>query len=187
MVYNPPMKFSEILGSYAHSLLGVSAALGSIIAGVLAFFLGKVPLLFSVLISAAIYLVSSAAFLLTKRGAKSVIREQDYLRFLRISEKVQEASDERDRISFLRIADEGIDRAVKYFLLVSGQYLDVCRKEKTYDPVANNAITEVLTIIQAFLTDKDDASVDKRFSLKGETDPKRQEPWLWRQYSDRVR
>ncbi len=159
------MNTKDIITSYVRSPLGIGVAGGSLVLALAAMLWGGVPAALSLGGMILLYTIASGLLLLTRRGASSIVKEQDYLRFLKVSERIQEASDIRDKVSFIRIADAELAESVQYFLLVSGQYLDSCRKEHLYDPVANDALSSVLSLIQGFLSESDETSVEKRFKL----------------------
>ena len=162
------MKMKDILASYLRSALNIGVGAVSIVFALATVIWGGAPVPLAFGGAVLVYGIVSSLLLLSRRGAKSVVKEQDYLHFLKVSEKIQEASDVRDRISFLRISDTEVAQAVQYFLLVSGQYLDTCRRERTYDPVAHEAMNGVLTVLQALLNEYDEASTEKRFNLPDE-------------------
>jgi hypothetical protein len=120
------------------------------------------------LLSAALLLVVYAAvtalLFYSRRGAREVVAESEEDRQKRIREKIDGYARTRERIAVLRIGDEKVGKAVEYFLLESGEYLQKCRELSSYSPQANERIERVLEICQVFLGELDESSTALRYN-----------------------
>ena len=112
---------------------------------------------------AAAYIVATALILFSRRGAREIVAEGEEDRLKAVQEKIDAHQAIRDRIAVLRIGDESVRKAVEYFLLVSGSYLEKCRELATYSPEANERIARALEICQVFLGELDEGSTEKRY------------------------
>ncbi len=112
---------------------------------------------------AAAYLLATSLILFSRRGAREIVAESEEDRLKAVHEKIDAHRTIRDRVAVLRIRDEEVRKAVEYFLLVSGSYLEKCRELATYSPEANERIARVLEICQVFLGEMDESSTEKRY------------------------
>jgi hypothetical protein len=114
----------------------------------------------------------TGALFYSRRGAREVVAERDEDRLEKVREKIKISAAIRDRISVLRLGDERVAKAVEYFLLESGTYLEKCRELSSYSPLANERIDRVLEICQVFLGERDEDSTGRRYDVHGEGDQK---------------
>jgi hypothetical protein len=103
------------------------------------------------------------ALFFSRRGAREVVAESDEDRRKVMQEKIRHFTDIRERISVLRLGDERMARAIEYFLLESGSYLQKCRELSLISPRANERIERVLDICQVYLGDRDESATEKRY------------------------
>jgi hypothetical protein len=119
------------------------------------------------LISAAVILVvygvATGLLFFSRRGAREIVAESEEDRRKKVREKIDGYARIRDRISYLRIGDETVTKAVEYFLLESGEYLQKCRELGSYSPQANERIERTLEICQVFLGELDESSTAMRY------------------------
>jgi hypothetical protein len=118
-----------------------------------------------ILVVLTVYAALTGALFFSRRGAREVVAEQDEDRARKVREKIAAISAVRERISVLRIGDEGMARAIELFLQESGSYLDKCRELVTYSPLANERIERVRDICQVYLGEKDEEATDRRYGL----------------------
>jgi len=114
----------------------------------------------------------TGALFYSRRGAREVVAERDEDRLEKVREKIKISAAIRDRISVLRLGDERVAKAVEYFLLESGSYLEKCRELSSYSPLANERIDRVLEICQVFLGELDESATGRRYDVHGEGDQK---------------
>ncbi len=116
------------------------------------------------------YLTTSSLILFSRRGAQEIVNVKDEDRSRNIAQTITQYEKIRERVSFLRIGDTEVQKAIEYFLLISGSYLEKCRELKTYSPTANHAIDEVLTICQLYLEELDESATEKRYTINDNED-----------------
>jgi hypothetical protein len=103
------------------------------------------------------------ALFFSRRGAREVVAESDEDRRKVMQEKIRHFTDIRERISVLRLGDERMAKAIEYFLLESGSYLQKCRELSLISPLANERIERVLDICQVYLGERDENATEKRY------------------------
>jgi hypothetical protein len=118
------------------------------------------------LIAVAAYAVVTLLLFFSRRGAETIVGEGEQARKKKIAEKIAAYTGLRDRVSFLRVGDPDMLKAVEYFLLVSGSYLEKCRELGLYSPQANKRMDDVLEICQAYLGELDEDSSDRRYGVQ---------------------
>jgi hypothetical protein len=106
----------------------------------------------------------TAALFFSRRGAREVVAESDEDRRKMIQEKIRHYAGIRERISVLRLGDDRMGKAIEYFLLQSGSYLEKCRELTLVSPFANERIERVLEICQVFLGERDESATEKRYT-----------------------
>jgi Ca2+/Na+ antiporter len=117
-----------------------------------------------------VYIVVTLVILLSKKGAREILEEYEENRGHTIDKVMTQYREIRDRIAFLRIGDKDISKALDYFLLVSGNYLNKCSELETYSPEANRNVEEVLEVCQLYLEEYDETLTEKHFNVE-DTDP----------------
>jgi hypothetical protein len=165
------MKIKDWLLYYAKSKTNMALSLLCITVIAISIFMLKEPLRLLVPLGCLfIYLLVSGLILFSRRGAKEIAGVKEDGRLKKITETINQYSHLRDKISFLRVADRDVQKAIEYFLLISGTYLDKCREHKTYSPHANHAMEEVLTVCQLYLEELDESSTEKRYNINDKED-----------------
>lgn len=119
------------------------------------------------LILVAAYLGVTFAVFFSRRGAREIVQESEEDRLAGIRKKISSYEQLRERISVLRIGDEKVIKAIEYFLLESGAYLEKCRALSSYSPLANERIERVLEICQVYLGERDEESTERRYEEPG--------------------
>jgi hypothetical protein len=119
-----------------------------------------------VVVVAAAYAVTTLLLFFSRRGAEQIVGETDQARRKKTREKIDSYARLRDRVSYLRIGDPEMRKAVEYFLLVSGTYIEKCRELDLYSPQANKRMEDVLEICQAYLGELDESSSERRYGVK---------------------
>jgi hypothetical protein len=100
----------------------------------------------------------------SRRGAREVVAESDEDRGKAIQQKIRHYAEIRERISVLRLGDDRMAKAIEYFLLQSGSYLEKCRELTLVSPFANERIERVLEICQVYLGERDESATEKRYN-----------------------
>jgi hypothetical protein len=120
------------------------------------------------LLVTAVYIGITFGMLFTKRGATEIVHERDEDIQKEAEQKLDDAAKIRKRLSFLRIPDSELKKALEYFLLVSGQALEACRRERKFLPQLKAELDDVLTVCSAYLKTADRKSIQRRY--QNETD-----------------
>jgi hypothetical protein len=105
------------------------------------------------------------ALFFSRRGAREVVAESDEDRKKQLLAKIAHFAGVRERISVLRLGDDRMAKAVEYFLLESGAYLEKCRELSLISPLADERIERVLDICQVFLGERDESATGRRYQL----------------------
>ncbi|MGA2479404.1 MAG: hypothetical protein ABSG63_11705 [Spirochaetia bacterium] len=106
----------------------------------------------------------TVALFFSRRGAQQVVAESDEDQKKAIQAKIRRYAEIRERISVLRLGDDRMAKAIEYFLLQSGAYLEKCRELTLISPFANERIERVLEICQVYLGERDESATEKRYS-----------------------
>ena len=159
------MKLSRALGLFLKSRLHLTllAVLGGAV--LVTLLLAPESLAMVAPFALVLYAIVAALLLLSGRGAQAVVDEAEEERRRRVLERLDQVRGLRDRLSFLRLGDEEVRRAVEHFLLVSGEYLERCNELVSYAPPCNQAIAEALEIVQAYQQGLDGAATERRYAV----------------------
>jgi hypothetical protein len=164
------MKMDHTLLLYLRSALNKWLLAGAVVTAVSgALFSGPMGRLLIPLTSIAGYLAVTVLMLQSRRGAGAIIAEGEEDRVKETLAAIRSSAAERDRIAVLRIADEKVRKAVEYFLQVSGEYIEECKRQSTYSPEGSDRIREVLALLQIHLERLDGASTDEEYGLKDQS------------------
>ncbi len=124
-------------------------------------------------VSAVISLIAAAGagggmfvlVLVSGAGAKIAVREKDRLIELDYAGSLKTASENRDKLKFLRISDPEIKAKVFYLIQKAGNYIELAEAQRTIQPFAHEALENSLNILSIFLNEIDDDSAEKRFGM----------------------
>jgi len=159
------MQVKEYVKWYMRSPLGIGGlfagligALGLLSAGVSGFLALPAGVALVVAIGAIAYAAGS--------GPKQAVAARDADTSHETREKLEKAAQERDALARMRIADPEVSAAVQLVVQQAGAYLDACKNEKTHDPLADDAIAQVQSLVDVYLREKDEASTEKRYNLE---------------------
>jgi hypothetical protein len=159
-----PVKRPFLLYLRSRLNLGIATA-GAAVIIISGIFLGPWSL-GAVLLVIAAYVLTTAILIFSRKGAEEIVEESEQDRKKLVTEKIETHAALRERIAVIRIADEPMRKALEYFLLESGMYIEKCRELALYSPRANKRIEDVLEICQAFLGELDESSIEKRYGVK---------------------
>jgi len=155
---------SLFLRSKTHlTLLGILAAAGLVSA--LAGFTPAGPVL-----AAVIYLAGASSLFFSRRGAEAIVARRGSDAEAEALERIEAARKLRDRISYLRLPDAEVSRAVEYALLVSGQFLEACAAGRRFVPRLSAELEDILAACADYLKSADAASSSKRYGVEGADD-----------------
>jgi hypothetical protein len=163
------MRTGEYLAYYLRSPLGIGSIVGTVGLATLGIALGA-PVLPSLAAGLGLAVLSNAVAFLSGVGAKGMVAARSAKEELAVSGRIGEAERLREKLSRLRVADPQVSAALGSVILSSGEYLESCKKVRTYDPAANHAMESALEIANIFLAELNEASVERRFSLE-DADP----------------
>ncbi len=161
-----PIKRPFLLYLRSRLNLGVSIAAGCLIVGSLLFL--RPHAFVPVLVVLVAYAGATFALFYSRKGAAEVVAESEEDRASQVRKKIESLAQIRERISVLRLGNEKVSKAVEYFLLESGSYLEKCRELTSYSPLANERIERTLEICQVFLGEIDESSTGRRFGVPQE-------------------
>jgi FlaA1/EpsC-like NDP-sugar epimerase len=165
------MKKKDLLALYFKSTLNLVLLTGTVLSGIALYLLLngwlKMILPLAVLF---LYIAITVVLLLTRGGAGAILRTQHKAREEQYLALIAKYKQVRAQVSFLRIGSEPVNKAIQYFLQISGDYLHKCEELKTYSPEANHKMDEVYQVCQIFLEEKDESSTEKRYSIEDKND-----------------
>jgi hypothetical protein len=141
----------------SNALLAVGAALAGVVS-----VLTVVPL-FVLVTGTELTLV-----LLSKSGARAILREQNREREEHDAACLEETARQRKRLVALRIENPEVKAAVERLALVAGLYLDFCTKGGARDPVVEDAVQRAAEAVDGYLHLDDAARVGVRIGEKPE-------------------
>ncbi|MBN1646397.1 MAG: hypothetical protein JW874_00070 [Spirochaetales bacterium] len=104
--------------------------------------------------------------LVSGRASLAAVQEKDRLDKSGNLAALERARQARDRLAFLRLADEDIAGRVQYIVQKAGRYMELAENDGIIDPLAHHALENCIEIINLFLKERDDASSEKRFGMK---------------------
>jgi hypothetical protein len=158
------MAIREFSGAYARSPLGICSLLVALGAGASARLAG-LSLSASVLIGLGALALFFAAALISGFGQRAAIAETDREALSKARSRLAAAAEARRRLSTLRLSDPEVTRARDLVVLEAGRFVEDCRRAGTYDPEGVEAVLDSLALIDAWLKEADESSVEKRFDL----------------------
>ncbi|MCX7026710.1 MAG: hypothetical protein NT061_04285 [Spirochaetes bacterium] len=163
------MQGKDYLRWYARSPLGIGSLFGGL-GGCIVLAAVGFPLVLSLLAGLGIIAAFSLVGLFTGLGPRQVVSALDAGKDAEGHRRLAEASAVRERIARLRIADPKVSEAAGLAILAAGEYLEAGRKESKDDPLADAALGDCLDIVDIYLKEVDEASVEKRYRLE-DADP----------------
>jgi hypothetical protein len=158
------MDIREFLRAYARSPLGIGSLLVALGAGASARLTG-LSLSASVLLGLGALALSFAAALVFGFGQRAAVAEADREALSKARSRLAEAAEARRRLSTLRLSDPEVARSRDLVVLEAGRFVEDCRRAGTYDPEGVEAVLDSLALIDAWLKEADESSVEKRFDL----------------------
>jgi hypothetical protein len=165
------MKMKKLLHYYLRSKINIFLSLFFVAAAVTSgFFLQGLLRIVIPLGCVFTYIIASCLLLFSRRGAQEIVSVKDEDRLRRTEQTIARYENMRERMSVLRVGDTDVRKAIEYFLLISGTYLEKCRELKSYSPAANHALEEALAVCQLYLEELDESSTEKRYAVHDKED-----------------
>jgi hypothetical protein len=150
--------------AYARSPLGIGSLFLSLCAGGAAGFAGlSLPLAF--LVGLGSLVLATAAGLALGLGQRAAVAEAEREALVKAESRLAEAAQARRRLSALRLSDGEVAGARDLVVLEAGRLVEDCRRAGTYDPEAVQAVLDSVGLVDAWLKEADESSVERRFDL----------------------
>jgi hypothetical protein len=158
------MEIREFSRAFARSPYGIGSILAALVFGVAAALMGAAMAL-SVLAAIGAFAVLMAlglAFGLVQRAA---VTEADRESGAKAASRLAEAASARKRLAAMRIPQGELAAARDLVVLESGRLVEDCSRAGTWDPEGVQAVVDSLALLDAWLKEADESSVEKRFGL----------------------
>jgi hypothetical protein len=148
--------------AYARSPLGIGSLLVALAAGLVVFARGA-PLGLALLLAFGLFLIFSVLALAFGLGQKAAEGELDRERRSQAENRLEEAAAARARLASMRLSEDEVAKARDFLVLEAGSYVEACRREGSYDPETVEAVLDSLALVDAWLKEEDEASIERRF------------------------
>ncbi len=158
------MDIREFSLAYARSPFGIGSCLAALAAGAAARLLGSSPL-GSVLAALGAFAALLALALAFGVGQRAAVAELGRESGSRAAARLAEAASARARLAALRLAQPEVAAARDLLVLEAGRLVEDCRRAGTYDPEGVQAVVDSLALVDAWLKEADESSVERRFEL----------------------
>jgi hypothetical protein len=156
------MDIREFSRAYARSPLGIASLFLALCAAAAARLMG-LSLPVAALVGFGVLAAALSAALMLGVGQRAAVAELDREALAEAESRLAEAADARRRLSALRIADPEVASARDLVALEAGRLVEDCRRAGTYDPEAVQAVLDSLGLVDGWLREADESSVEKRF------------------------
>jgi hypothetical protein len=155
--------------AYAKSPLGIGSLFAALGAG-LAARLSGLSLPDSLLLGLGTLAAVCVASLAFGFGQRAATAELDREALSKAEVRLSEAAEARKRLASLRLGEPELAGARDLLVLEAGRFVEDCRRAGTYDPEGVQAIVDSLALVDAWLKEADESSVERRFDL-ADADP----------------
>jgi hypothetical protein len=161
---SPYARPKQFLLAFARSPLGVGALLLSIAVGVGAGLMGGHAVLasFAGIGMLGLCLAAGLSLGLVQRAAVAEIERELGAKAAR---RLARAATARKRLAAMRIADPTVAQARDLLVLEAGRLVEDCGRAKTYDPEAVQAVVDGPALVDAWLREADESSIEQRLGL----------------------
>ena len=158
------MKPGQFVRASARSPLGIGVFALAIATGAGAGLMGLnlVPSVLAGLGFLGLALVAAVAFGLMPRAA---VAELDREFEERAAARLAEAAAARKRLAAMRIVDPAVAQARDLLVLEAGRLVEDCGRAHTYDAEAVQAVIDGPDLVDAWLKEADESSIERRFGL----------------------
>jgi hypothetical protein len=158
------MDIRDFSRAYAKSPLGIGSVLAAVLAGIAAsqFGLGLGPSLLVALFGFAILFLLALILGVGQRAASAELGRESGAK---AAARLAEAAGARERLAAIRLAQPELAAARDLLVLEAGRFVEDCGRVGTYDPQGVAAICDSLALVDAWLKEADESSIEKRFEL----------------------
>ena len=153
----------SFLRSYVKSPLGIGSILAAVVVGAAALLLGLTFLL-SILVAIAAFAILLVLGLAVGAGQRAAVAETDREAGGKAAERLAQAADARKRLATLRLPPGEVASARDLLVLEAGRFVEDCGRAKTWDPEGVAAIIDSLALVDGWLKEADESSVERRFA-----------------------
>jgi len=158
------MDIREFSRAYARSPLGILSIFAALAAGTAAGLLGLPPVFASLValgaFAALLFLALGLGF-----GQRAAVAEADRAALSNAASRLAEAARAAARLASMRLGQADLASARDLLVLEAGRFIEGCRRVGSYDPEAVAAVQDSLTLVDAWLREADESSIEKRFDL----------------------
>jgi hypothetical protein len=98
-------------------------------------------------------------------GQRAAFAELERAQAEKSRARLAEAADARKRLAAIRIAQPEVAAARDLLVLEAGSFVEGCGRAGTYDPEGVAAIVDSLALVDAWLKEADESSIERRFDL----------------------
>jgi hypothetical protein len=158
------MQPGQFVRASARSPLGIGVFVLAIATGAGAYLMGLAPVP-SVLAGLGFLGVSLFAAIALGLMPRAAVAEMDREFSERAAARLAEAAAARKRLAAMRIADPAVAQARDLLVLEAGRLVEDCGRVHTYDPEAVQAVIDGPDLVDAWLKEADESSVERRFGL----------------------
>jgi hypothetical protein len=158
------MDIREFTRAFARSPYGIGSALAALGLGAAAAILGTATAL-SVLVAAASFAVLVALGLGLGLVQRAAVAESERESGAKAASRLAEAASARKRLAAMRITQGELAAARDLVVLEAGRLVEDCSRAGTWDPEGVAAVVDSLALVDAWLKEADESSVEKRFGL----------------------
>lgn len=157
------MQLSHYIKAYSLSPLGLANGGLALLAGFAGAALAGVwvGLLSGVTSLATIF----ALALYSGLGPRFAAAEHERRHWLESREHLAKTKIKQQRLASLRVPDPAVKQLVELVALQAGTFISACEKAKQRDPLAEDAISESVDLVDLYLKELDDASTERRYAL----------------------
>jgi len=157
------MKIREFTKYYLVSPAGAVSLIAALSIGVLAAVRVNLAIGVASGIGALLALLLGALF--SGLGSRFAVGEKNRRIWQSQQGQLENVRPAQARLGSMRIADPAIKKLAETAALRLGEYYAACGRQKTHDPKATFAAGECLELLDAYLTELDESSTEKRFDL----------------------
>jgi hypothetical protein len=162
-LYSKPMQLSRYIKDYSLSPLGIANGGIALLAG---FVVGSLTGFMAGLLSGAASLVAIFVLALySGSGPRFAAAEQERRLWAAGKERLAVASAKQKRLASMRVPDAAVKQLVDLAAMQAGMFIGACQKNRQRDPLAEDAISECVDLVDLYLKELDDASTERRYAM----------------------
>lgn len=158
------MEIREFSRAYAKSPLGIASFFVAVGAA-LAARLGGATMALSLLAALGAFAALAILGLALGIGQRAAAAELGREAGAKAAARLSEAADARKRLAALRLAEPRVASARDLLVLEAGSFVEDCARAGSYDPEGVAAVVDSLALVDAWLKEADESSIERRFDL----------------------